>query len=98
MSIGKGNMEIIRVALLVAMALVLAIGGTASANILGDVDGDGHVNAIDWSLLCAAYLSYPAEIRVNEAANARWDARADFNGDGQITAIDASILITHYGE
>ena len=87
--------------IMVLGVLVLLLALTvmpAQANIPGDVDGDGHVNAIDLSLLSAAYLSYPAEVRVNPPYNARWDARCDFDGSGQVNVIDASILITHYGE
>ena len=88
----------ILVAIFVVVALSLLFAPIPAHAIAGDTNGDGTVNALDFSILAAAYLSYPAEHHINPPYNARWDARADFNGDLIINALDFSILAMNYGE
>lgn len=57
--------------------------GGGSGSIPGDCNGDGHVNAIDLSILLSHYgQAY---------------APCDFNHDGIVNVIDLSILQSHYG-
>ena len=69
-----------------------AVGNTSSAatlsastqaSILGDANGDGHVNISDLSIFLTNYGT--------SASN------CDFNNDGIINIFDLSILLSHYG-
>ena len=61
---------------------------------LGDVNNDGHINAVDAS----SVLSYYAMISTNK--NGDFDdkqkAAADVNNDGSINAVDASCILSYY--
>ena len=56
-----------------------------AANLTGDINGDGVVNALDLSILLADWNQIGANLP------------ADLNGDGSINTSDLSILLTHYG-
>jgi lysophospholipase L1-like esterase len=56
-------------------------GGTGQ----GDLNGDGHVNILDLSILLSHY---------GQAATA---AQGDINNDGTCNILDLSILLSHYG-
>jgi hypothetical protein len=60
----------------------------------GDVNGDGHINAVDASTV----LAYYAMISTNKDggfSNAQ-KAAADVNHDGLINAVDASCILSYY--
>lgn len=61
---------------------------------LGDVNNDGHINAVDAS----SVLSYYAMISTNK--NGDFDDKqksaADVNNDGSINAVDASCILSYY--
>lgn len=61
---------------------------------LGDVDGDGLINAIDAS----SVLSYYAMISTNKNGDfdEKQKAAADVNNDGNINAVDASCILSYY--
>ena len=61
---------------------------------LGDVNNDGHINAVDAS----SVLSYYAMISTNKDGgfDDNQKAAADVNHDGQINAVDASCILSYY--
>ena len=61
---------------------------------IGDVNNDGHINAVDAS----SVLSYYAMISTNKDGdfNDAQQAAADVNHDGQINAVDASCILSYY--
>lgn len=62
---------------------LLQNANTAPITIVGDLNGDGHVNIFDLSLLLAKW---------NKA-----DAAADLNHDGIVNIFDLSLLLGNYG-
>jgi hypothetical protein len=62
--------------------------------ILGDVNNDGHINAVDASTV----LSYYAMISTNKDGgfDGNQKASADVNHDGLINAVDASCILSYY--
>lgn len=69
-----------------------AIGGYFSNEvpIIGDVDGDGDVDASDLIALGEAYGSEPGDTN--------WDERCDFNDDNKVDASDIYDLSRNYGK
>ena len=66
-----------------------AIGSTTTtppATVLGDLNGDGTVNAADLSILLS-----------NWGKTGATAAQGDLNGDCTVNAADLSILLTHWG-
>ncbi|HEZ7990141.1 MAG TPA: leucine-rich repeat protein [Ruminococcus sp.] len=60
---------------------------------LGDVNGDGIVNAVDAS----AILTYFAIMMTDQTPTMKFDKSvADYNNDGIINSIDASVILTYY--
>ena len=60
---------------------------------MGDVNGDGIVNAVDAS----AILTYFAITMTNQTPTMKFDKSvADYNNDGIINSIDASAILTYY--
>lgn len=56
---------------------------TSSSSVVGDCNGDGHVNVTDLSILLSHYgAAY---------------ASSDFNNDGLVNIVDLSMLLSHYG-
>lgn len=55
-----------------------------TATVVGDANGDGHVNYLDLSILAATWQSTT-------------DLRADFNHDGVVNFLDLSILASKWG-
>ncbi len=91
------------IALLVLVVLLLAASGAQAAGwpphwpapgrvcchgLLGDINGDKWVNALDYSILHAAYGS--AE------GNSRYNVRADLTCDGRVDDSDLDVLILQY--
>ena len=66
-----------------------AVTQDAKINLLGDINGDGKVTAIDHSRLFA-HLNYTKPLTDEYALKC-----ADVNGDGKVTAIDHSRLFAH---
>lgn len=62
--------------------------GSASAEqpLLGDVDGNGKIGALDASLILKYCIGMPAEINLSAA---------DFNGDGTVSARDAADILRY---
>jgi hypothetical protein len=60
----------------------------AGVRLVGDINGDGAVTLIDFSLLAATYNK-----RIGDPG---YDARADLNGDGAVTLVDFSLLAGNY--
>jgi hypothetical protein len=62
--------------------------------ILGDVNNDGHINAVDASTV----LTYYALISTNKDGgfSSTQKISADVNNDGLINAVDASCILSYY--
>ncbi len=74
----------------VLLALLLAIPGVASADLLvGDLTGDGSVDAQDEPWLRAAYGS--------AAGDAAFEPAGDFNGDGAVDHRDLALFGANFG-
>jgi len=61
---------------------------------LGDVDGDGRINAVDAS----SVLAYYARISTNKEGGYTGEQKlaADADSDGRINAVDASNILAYY--
>ena len=57
---------------------------------LGDANGDGRVDVLDFGALVNAYGTA-------QNANNGYDPTADFNGDGMVDVLDFGILVNGYG-
>jgi len=66
------------------------VDGIVKVTIVGDVQGDGRVNASDLSDFRKAYGSYPS--RPN------WNPNCDFNGDNKTDTVDLFNLAKNYGQ
>ncbi len=62
-----------------------------STAIVGDINGDGHVDVGDLQALAAAWGSHAP-------ASPNWNANADCNNDGYVNVGDLQIVIAHWGE
>jgi hypothetical protein len=60
-----------------------------SKYLLGDINGDGHVNGLDAVLLGNAFGSEPSD--------PTWSPNADINCDGHVNAGDAVIIGVNFG-
>jgi hypothetical protein len=60
---------------------------------LGDVNGDGYVNAIDASYVLSAYAAYSTDKNILTDAQKK---AADINEDGSINSVDASAILSYY--
>jgi len=76
--------------LMIAAAVVTVAFQTTAAEggEIGDVNGDGKINAIDASLI----LQFDAKLIGETALNT---ALADVSGDGKVNAIDASLILQY---
>ncbi len=61
---------------------------------LGDVNGDGKVNAVDASQVLAEYALHSTN--APETFDESQKKAADVNGDGKINAFDASMILAYY--
>jgi len=62
-----------------------AVKSVSTTVVQGDVNGDGHVNISDLSILASSWQS-------------RTDLRADFNHDGVVAIADLSIMAANWGK
>ncbi|MBR2152800.1 MAG: hypothetical protein IJ944_05925 [Clostridia bacterium] len=62
-------------------------GGIIGGPELGDVDGDGFVNAVDAMLICQYYVGLDVVINID---------LADVSGEGDINAVDAMLISQYY--
>ena len=79
----------------IQLKIAVKSGSTTSDEYeFGDVNGDGHINAVDAS----SVLSYYAMISTNQDGgyDDKQKAAADVNHDGQINAVDASCILSYY--
>lgn len=96
-----GLMRRVRACVFVAVLVWLLVGGSAQAQapkriaprvcchgLLGDINGDGWVNALDFSVLNAAYGEAMHE--------AGYDRRADLTCDGRVDEDDLAVLQLQY--
>ncbi|MCI5794545.1 MAG: GDSL-type esterase/lipase family protein [Ruminococcus sp.] len=77
----------------VPLATFTKVAGNYSTKLMGDVNGDGIVNAVDAS----AILTYFAIMMTDQTPTMKFDKSvADYNNDGIINSIDASAILTYY--
>ncbi len=81
-------------------ALLLAVKGESiddyinNNNLLGDVDGDGSITAIDAHKVLVAYAS--EQVGQDTGLDENQMLLADVDGDGSVTAIDAHHILVYY--
>jgi hypothetical protein len=64
-----------------------AVGATTM--VLGDINGDGHVNVVD--------ILYLADAWGSASGDTAYDVRSDLNGDGRVDLLDLVILAGTFG-
>jgi hypothetical protein len=78
--------------------VTVSAGTTATANIVltpasgscvGDLNGDGNVNSLDFVIFAAAYGTHTGD--------ASFNAAADLNHDGNVNSLDFVIFAANYG-
>ncbi len=79
-----------RRSLVLGIAVPLAIAASARADLLvGDLNGDGVVDAADEALLTGLYRTV--------AGDPGWEPAGDLNGDGRIDPLDLGLFGTGFG-
>ena len=69
---------------------LLSTGGSTATDLVGDVDGDGHVAISDFLRFVDSFgLSH---------TDSKYDPKLDFNGDGAVGIPDFLIFVSHFGE
>jgi hypothetical protein len=58
--------------------------------VVGDVNGDGHVDGSDLAIVALAFGSYPG--------SPRWNPVADLNNDGVVDGADLTIVAINFGK
>jgi hypothetical protein len=58
--------------------------------VVGDVNGDGHVDGSDLIIVAHAFGSYPG--------NPRWNPIADLNNDMRVDGADLTIVAINFGK
>jgi hypothetical protein len=61
-----------------------------SADLEGDINGDGEVNIEDVAMAAFAFGS--------TVGHPRWESKADINGDNVVDMVDIYIIGSHFGE
>ena len=61
----------------------VSVGGTPPTTLVGDLNLDGTVNTLDWSIMASAWFTA--------------DATADLNKDGIVNSIDFSLMNANWG-
>ena len=70
--------------------------GTIRIHLLGDLNGDGRITAIDWARVCRHATHLDAADEHTEYLLTGYDfAVADINGDGVVTTVDAAMMNSH---
>jgi hypothetical protein len=62
--------------------------GKINVRLLGDINGDGMVELMDFAIMTDAYGSYPG--------HARWNPDCDLNQDGYVEMMDFLLLTNNY--
>jgi hypothetical protein len=68
----------------------ILVDGKVIVKLMGDVNGDGIVELMDFSIVTDAYGSYPG--------HPRWNPDCDFNQDGIVEMMDFLILSNNYAK
>lgn len=68
----------------------LSTGGSTATDLVGDVDGDGHVAFTD-------FLRFADGFKLLHTDD-KYDPKLDFNGDGPVDFLDFLIFVSHFGE
>ncbi|MCM1528596.1 MAG: dockerin type I domain-containing protein [Alistipes sp.] len=78
----------------VDVQITLTVAGEAQAATIGDVDGNGKIDASDASFVLVAY----SQLSTGRGSGLEtWqETAADVNGDGKIDASDASDILVYY--
>jgi thermitase len=63
---------------------------SVKVKLLGDINGDGKIDAKDVAAACVAYGSYPG--------HPRWNLGADINSDGKIDVRDIAVICRSFGQ
>jgi uncharacterized protein (DUF2141 family) len=84
----KRIVSIMTLALIVLSLSMFTLKVQPVKAIVGDLNGDGHVNMQDVIIAAQAFGA--------NSSNARWNAEADLNGDGKIGIADLCIIAKNF--
>lgn len=74
------------------------VDGYVKVRIVGDLNGDGKVDAKDVAAAAVAYGSYgPDHLYPGSPPHPKWDPRADINRDNKIDVRDIAIICRNFG-
>ncbi|MBO7474967.1 MAG: hypothetical protein J6U00_13400 [Ruminococcus sp.] len=90
----KTLMSLAAAAALVVPSAGITAHGAAGLYMIGDVNGDGTVDATDASAVLAAYASISSG--QDCPLYSYQESAADLNGDNLVDAIDASLILSYY--
>ncbi|MBR6968567.1 MAG: hypothetical protein IKH78_08540 [Ruminococcus sp.] len=90
----KTLMSLAAAAAIAVSSAGITANGEASPFLIGDVNGDGTVDAVDASSVLAAYASKSSG--KESPLYSYQESAADLNGDGVVDAIDASLILSYY--
>ncbi|WP_019679122.1 dockerin type I domain-containing protein [Ruminococcus flavefaciens] len=90
----KTLMSLAAAAVMTISSVGIAAHGEAGLFTIGDLNGDGMVDATDASSVLAAYACASTE-KESPLLSSQLPA-ADLNGDGMIDAVDASLILSYY--
>lgn len=93
MFVSSGDGEDITNQIITIDGAVNVIGAVEPGFLLGDVDGDGVITAMDASAVLTYYVTQPADDEIDYVFNKEV---ADYDGNGVINAMDASAILTYY--
>ena len=90
----KTLMSLAAAAAIAVSSVGIAAYGEAGLYTIGDINGDGMVDATDASGVLAAYACISAG--QESPLYSYQEPAADFNGDSRINAVDASLILSYY--
>lgn len=90
----KTLMSLAAAAVIAVSSAGITAHGEASPFLIGDVNGDGTVDAVDASAVLAAYASISSG--KESPLYTYQETAADLNGDGAVDAVDASLILSYY--
>ncbi len=61
-----------------------------TVKMVGDINGDGHVNAADLALVAASWG--------RKTGDADFDPACDLNGDGRVSVADLNLMARNWGK